>query len=47
MLLEVLQDIPEAPISVKAGNCIVEVVQAQDQAIKVVKLRRPEPRLPE
>jgi len=42
MLLEVLQDIPDAPISVKMGNCIVEVVQAQDQAIKVVKLRRPE-----
>jgi Mg2+/Co2+ transporter CorB len=42
ILLEVLQDIPEAPISVKVGNCIVEVVQAQDQAIKVVKLRRPE-----
>ena len=47
MLLEVLQDIPDAPISVKAGNCIVEVVQAQDQAIKVVKLRRPEPRYAE
>jgi len=44
LLLEVLQDIPDAPISVKMGNCIVEVVQAQDQAIKVVKLRRPEPR---
>ena len=44
MLLEVLQDIPDAPISVKAGDCIVEVVQAQDQAIKVVKLRRPEAR---
>ncbi|WP_426341567.1 HlyC/CorC family transporter [Pseudoduganella sp. S-14] len=42
MLLEVLQDIPDAPISVKMGECIVEVVQAQDQAIKVVKLRRPE-----
>jgi len=41
MLLEVLQDIPDAPISVKAGDCIIEVVQAQDQAIKVVKLRRP------
>ncbi|HEY0588792.1 MAG TPA: CNNM domain-containing protein [Pseudoduganella sp.] len=44
MLLEVLQDIPDAPISIKVGNCIVEVVQAQDQAIKVVKLRRPESR---
>ncbi|WP_426169409.1 HlyC/CorC family transporter [Pseudoduganella sp. R-34] len=42
MLLEVLQDIPDAPISIKVVDCIVEVVQAQDQAIKVVKLRRPE-----
>jgi len=41
MLLEVLQDIPEAPISVKVGQCIIEVVQVHDQAIKVVKLRRP------
>ena len=41
MLLEVLQDIPEAPISMKVGQCIIEVVQVHDQAIKVVKLRRP------
>ena len=41
MLLEVLQDIPEAPISVKVAHCIIEVVQVHDQAIKVVKLRRP------
>jgi Mg2+/Co2+ transporter CorB len=41
MLLELLQDIPEAPISVKFGQCIIEVVQVHDQAIKVVKLRRP------
>lgn len=47
LLLEVLQEIPDAPISVKVGQCIVEVVQAQDQAIKVVKLRRPESRQPE
>ncbi len=41
MLLELLQDIPEAPISLKAGNCIIEVVQVQNQSIKVVKLIRP------
>ena len=41
MLLELLQDIPDAPISVKVGNCIIEVVQVQHQAIKVVKLIRP------
>ncbi|MES2257794.1 MAG: HlyC/CorC family transporter [Pseudomonadota bacterium] len=41
MMLELLQEIPEAPISVKIGDCIVEVVQVQNQSIKVVKLIRP------
>lgn len=41
LLLELLQDIPEAAISVKIGNCIVEVIQVQNQSIKVVKLQRP------
>jgi Mg2+/Co2+ transporter CorB len=40
MLLELLQDIPEAPISVKIGDCIIEVIQVQNQSIKVVKLKR-------
>ncbi|MYM35516.1 DUF21 domain-containing protein [Duganella sp. FT94W] len=40
MLLELLQEIPEAPISLKVDQCIIEVVQVHDQAIKVVKLRR-------
>lgn len=40
LLLELLQDIPDAPISVKVGHCIVEVVQVQNQAIKLVKLKR-------
>jgi Mg2+/Co2+ transporter CorB len=41
MLLELLQEIPDAPISLKVGQCIIEVVQVHDQAIKVVKLIRP------
>lgn len=41
MLLELLQEIPEAPISIKIGHCIIEVIQAHDQSIKVVKLIRP------
>ncbi len=41
LLLEHLQDIPEAAISVKIGNCVVEVIQVHDQAIKVVKLHKP------
>lgn len=40
LLLEELRDIPEAHVSLKLGGCIVEVVQVQNQAIKVVKLIR-------
>ncbi|MEO7496290.1 MAG: HlyC/CorC family transporter [Massilia sp.] len=41
LLLEQLQEIPDAPISLKIGQCVIEVIQVQNQAIKVVKLRRP------
>lgn len=40
LLLEYLQDIPEANISLKFHSCIIEVVQVQNQSIKVVKLIR-------
>ncbi|MGN6389008.1 MAG: HlyC/CorC family transporter [Burkholderiaceae bacterium] len=38
LLLEDLRDIPEATVCLKLDGCIVEVVQVQNQAIKVVKL---------
>jgi Mg2+/Co2+ transporter CorB len=41
LLLERLQEIPDAPISLKVGSCVIEVIQVQNQAIKVVKLIRP------
>jgi Mg2+/Co2+ transporter CorB len=41
LLLEQLQEIPDAPIALRIGNCVIEVVQVQNQAIKVVKLVRP------
>ena len=41
LLLERLQEIPEFPIALKIGQCVIEVVQVQNQAIKVVKLLRP------
>jgi Mg2+/Co2+ transporter CorB len=41
LLLEYLQEIPDAPISLKIGPCVIEVIQVQEQAIKVVKLIRP------
>ena len=38
LLLEILEDIPEAQVSLKIKNCVVEIIQVQNQAIKVVKL---------
>jgi Mg2+/Co2+ transporter CorB len=40
LLLEQLQEIPDSPIALKVGSCVIEVVQVQNQAIKVVKLLR-------
>ena len=41
LLLEQLQEIPECPIALKLGGVVIEVVQVQNQSIKVVKLLRP------
>lgn len=41
LMLEQLQDIPDAPISLKIGGVVIEVIQVKNQAIKVVKLSRP------
>ncbi len=40
LLLEELQDIPEASVSLKVADCVIEIVQVQEQAIKIVKLYR-------
>lgn len=40
LLLELLQDIPEAPVCLKGAQCVIEVVKVQNQSIKVVKLIR-------
>ncbi|RJG11647.1 HlyC/CorC family transporter [Massilia cavernae] len=40
MLLEELQEIPDAPIAIKLGNCVIEVLHVQNQAIKVARLQR-------
>lgn len=40
LLLEYLQDIPEANISLKFHGCIMEIIEVQHQSIKVVKLIR-------
>ncbi|MGZ5199917.1 MAG: HlyC/CorC family transporter [Telluria sp.] len=44
LLLEQLQEIPDAPTALRIGTCVIEVVQVQNQAIKVVKLLRPSAR---
>jgi Mg2+/Co2+ transporter CorB len=41
LMLELLQEIPESPISLKIGHCVIEVIQVQNQSIKVVKVKRP------
>jgi Mg2+/Co2+ transporter CorB len=38
LLLEWLRDIPEANVCVKIDNCVIEIIQVQNQAIKMVKL---------
>ena len=41
LLLEWLQDIPEAHVALKLSGCVIEIVQVQNQAIKTVKLVNP------
>lgn len=41
LLLEWLQDIPENNVSLKIADCVIEITQVQNQAIKIVKLFRP------
>lgn len=41
LLLEMLEEIPEASVSVKVADCVIEIVQVQEQVIKMVKLYRP------
>jgi Mg2+/Co2+ transporter CorB len=41
LLLEELQDIPEASISLKINDCIAEIVQVQNHTIKTGRLYKP------
>ena len=41
LLLEMLEEIPEASVGVKVADCVIEIVQVQEQVIKMVKLYRP------
>ena len=41
LILEHLQDIPEANVSLKIAGVAVEIVSAQGRAVKTVRLFRP------
>jgi Mg2+/Co2+ transporter CorB len=41
LILEQLQDIPEANVSLKIAGVPVEIVSAQGRAVKTVRLFRP------
>ena len=41
LIVEQLQDIPEAGIGLRAGGVAMEIVQTQDRKIKMVRLHRP------
>jgi Mg2+/Co2+ transporter CorB len=43
LILEHLQDIPEAGVSVKIGSVPMEIVQTQDRVVKTVRLFKPLP----
>lgn len=46
LILEHLQDIPEAGTSLKIGNYPIEIIQTQDRAVKVARLFPPQPEQP-
>jgi Mg2+/Co2+ transporter CorB len=41
LIVEHLQDIPEAGTGLRAGGVAMEIVQTQDRKIKMVRLHRP------
>jgi len=43
LILEQLQDIPEANVSLKVAGVAMEIVHTQDRAVKAVRIFRPEP----
>ena len=41
LVLEVLEEIPEAAVSVKIAGCVMDIVQMDNQSIRTVRLHRP------
>ncbi|MBI4123499.1 MAG: magnesium and cobalt efflux protein CorC, partial [Betaproteobacteria bacterium] len=41
LIVEHLQDIPEADVSIKIGNVPMEIIHAQGRTIKTIRIFRP------
>jgi Mg2+/Co2+ transporter CorB len=40
LILEELQEIPDASVALKIGNCAIEIIQVQNQTVRLAKLTR-------
>jgi Mg2+/Co2+ transporter CorB len=40
LVLEELQEIPDASVCIRMGECVIEIVQVQNQSVKIAKLVR-------
>ncbi len=40
LILEELQEIPDSAVALRLGNCVIEIVQVQNQAVKTARLTR-------
>jgi Mg2+/Co2+ transporter CorB len=40
LILEELQEIPDAAVALRIGNCVIEIIQVQNQAVRTARLTR-------
>ena len=40
LILEELQEIPDSSVALRIGNCVIEIVQVQNQAVRIARLTR-------
>jgi Mg2+/Co2+ transporter CorB len=46
LILEELQEIPDAAVALRIGNCAIEIIQVQNQSVRLAKLTRLQPQSP-
>ena len=46
LILEELQEIPDAAVALRIGNCAIEIIQVQNQSVRLAKLTRLQPQAP-